>query len=292
MSDPETQTAPSLEQRYADVTGAIAEAAARSGRPADHVMLVAVTKYANPEAIMRLMELGHRDFGENRVQQLVQRAGMSMEWQTRAGILQRTGLERTTVAFGPGRGVRWHMIGHVQRNKARKVAELCRLVHSVDSLRVAEELQESLARTDRVLDVLIQVDCSGEEAKHGCPLPAAMPMAEQIEGMYSLRVRGLMTIAPYSDDPEEARPVFARCRELFMEIRELGLAGGRFDLLSMGMTGDYAVAIEEGSNVVRVGSALFGPPPQGYVESEGDDAAEAEGDDDLKPEADRGDGPV
>jgi hypothetical protein len=150
------------------------------------------------------------------------------------------------------------MIGHVQRNKARKVAELCRLVHSVDTLRVAEELQQSLIKSDRVLDVLLQVDCSGEDGKYGCPIPAVPAVADQIESMFSLRLRGLMTMAPYGEDPEAARPVFRRCRELFEDLIPLKLGGGRFDILSMGMTGDYKVAIEEGANIVRVGSAIFG----------------------------------
>lgn len=246
-----------LAQRYADVRGAIAESARRSGRGAEDVILVAVTKYAEPEEILRLVEMGQRDFGENRVQQLVQRASMSLEWEQRAEVMTETASRRGGLPTS-GAGVRWHMIGHVQRNKAKRVAELCRLVHSVDSLRVAEELQQALVKGDRSIDVLIQVDCSGEEAKHGCPMPAVMAMAEQIHSMFSVRIRGLMTMAPHSDDPEAARPVFARCRELFEDIRTMGIAGERFNLLSMGMTNDYRVAIEEGANIVRVGSAIFG----------------------------------
>ncbi|MFG0327350.1 MAG: alanine racemase, partial [Phycisphaerales bacterium JB037] len=102
-------------------------------------------------------------------------------------------------------------------------------------------------------------DCAGEETKYGCPLPAAFPLAEQIDTMVHVRVRGLMTMAPYSENPEDARPVFARCRELFEEMKLAGLGDGRFNILSMGMSGDYEVAIEEGSNLVRVGSAIFGP---------------------------------
>ena len=233
----------------------IAEAAARSGRSAKDVLLVAVTKNAEPDDIRRVMALGHEDFGENRVQQLGQRAAMSDEWLERARVLRETG--------GSGEGlrgdqlVRWHMIGHLQRNKARKIVDLVRLVHSVDSLRLAEELQALLRKTDRRMDVLLQVNISAEDSKHGCLMPAVPAMVEQIESMYSLRLRGMMTMAPHSADPEDARPHFRRCRELFEEIRSAGAGDGAFNMLSMGMSGDYEVAIEEGSNVVRVGSALF-----------------------------------
>jgi pyridoxal phosphate enzyme (YggS family) len=244
-----------------------------------------VTKYAEPEDIRRLMELGHADFGENRVQQLIQRAAMAREWLERVRVLGETNAARVpaqatgavdaggvATATGPECGspagaspdqpVRWHMIGHLQRNKARKVLPEIRLVHSVDSLRLAEELQGLLVNTDKQVDVLVQVNCSGEESKYGCQVPAAIPLVEQIDQMYSVRVRGLMTMAPYSDNPEDARGTFARCRELFEEIRDSGVGDGRFNLLSMGMSGDYEVALEEGANIVRVGSAIFGEREQ------------------------------
>lgn len=252
-----------LEERFAAVKAGVAEAAIKAGRDPDSVFLVAVTKYAEPEQIRRLMELGHQDFGENRVQQLVQRASMAHEWISRHESLEAAAARRreTHDTADNASPVRWHMIGHVQRNKARKVAELCRLVHSVDSLRLAEDFQQALARGERKADVLIQVDCSGEESKFGCPVPAVMALAEQIDSMYNVNVRGLMTMAPHTENPEDARPVFARCRELFEELRRLGVGEGRFNLLSMGMTADYRVAIEEGSNIVRIGSAIFGDPP-------------------------------
>ncbi len=245
-----------LDERYRIVRDRIGEAAERSGRSAKDVLLVAVTKNAEPDDIRRLMELGHEDFGENRVQHLAQRAAMSDEWVERVRVLPETdgaGLRADQL-------IRWHMIGHLQRNKARKVVDLVRLVHSVDSLRLAEELQALLRKSDRRLDVLLQVNISGEDSKHGCLTPAVPAMVEQIESMYSLRLRGLMTMAPHSDDPEDARPHFRRCRELFEEIRRDGAGDGAFNLLSMGMSGDYTVAIEEGANIVRVGSALFREP--------------------------------
>lgn len=239
----------SLAEKYDEINDRIAAACERAGRDRKSVALVAVTKYAAPEQVRELVRLGHQDFAENYVQPLVQRASQLNEFHQRR--------VQAGDALVAGR-LRWHMIGHLQRNKAKKVIPEVRLIHSVDSLRLAEELQACLVNSEKQLDVLVQVNCSGEESKYGCHVPAAIPLAEQIDQMYSLRVRGLMTIAPYSENPEDARPVFARGRELFEEIRDLGVGDGKFNLLSMGMSGDYEVALEEGANVVRVGSAIFG----------------------------------
>lgn len=261
---------PTLDQRYAEVRQRVADAMSRAGRR-DPLYLVAVTKTAEPDDIRQLIELGHRDFGENRVQQLIQRAAVIQEWFDRIKMLPETvtAAERAEEARRVGLGgvgrsidvdqpVRWHMIGHLQRNKARKVAECSRLVHSVDSLRLAEELHALGHRMDKTIDVLIQVNVSGEEQKFGCPAPAAEALAEQIETMIHVQCRGLMTMAPYTDNPEDSREIFARCRELYEEMQQKGFGEGRFNLLSMGMSGDYEIAIQEGANIVRVGTAIFG----------------------------------
>jgi pyridoxal phosphate enzyme (YggS family) len=125
-------------------------------------------------------------------------------------------------------------------------------------------------KREEPVDVLVQVNCSGEASKFGCPMPAAMHLAEQIDTMMQVRVRGLMTMAPLSDNPEDARATFRRCRELFEEIRKTGISGGKFNILSMGMSGDFEVAIEEGANLVRVGSAIFGEPKHTAEEPEED----------------------
>lgn len=266
-----------LDERYAAIRERVAKAAAKSGRRADDVILVAVTKFAEPDQIRRLIELGHRDFGENRVQQLVQRAAMVDEHLTRLRVLPQTlgrvgsshagrsliELERAAPSVGAGgkEPVRWHMIGHLQRNKARKACEVARLIHSVDSLRLAEELQTIALRRDKPLDILIEVNCSGEASKHGCPVPAAGPLAEQIDTMINVRVRGLMTMAAPDVEEAEVRATFERCRELFDEIRKTGVADGAFNLLSMGMSGDFEAAIEEGANIVRIGTSIFGNAP-------------------------------
>ncbi|MFT5425033.1 MAG: pyridoxal phosphate enzyme (YggS family) [Phycisphaerales bacterium] len=250
---------PTLEARYTEVRQRVAEAAARSGRSPESVYLVAVTKYAEPEDIWDLIELGHQDFGESRVQQLVQRATMLDERLARLRQRPKAARGGASAASAVAEaGLRWHMIGHLQKNKARKVVELCRLVHSVDSLRLAEELQQLAGKREGEIDVLVQVNILGEESKTGCPLPAAEALCDQIDSMIGVRVRGLMTMAPETDDPEQARSVFRRCRELFEEIAKTGVGEGAFNILSMGMSGDYEIAIEEGSNIVRVGSAIFG----------------------------------
>ncbi|RMH11641.1 MAG: YggS family pyridoxal phosphate-dependent enzyme [Planctomycetota bacterium] len=262
-----------LIERYTEVKRRVAEAAVRSRRRPEDIILVAVTKNAEPEQIRTLLELGHRDFGENRVQRLTQRASLVREWFERVRVLERTGdkpegakagrILASGTPTGPGTlagPARWHLIGHLQRNKVRKAVEHARLIHSIDSLRLVEDLQAQADRRDSPIDVLIQVNCSGESSKFGCPVPAALPLAEQIDTMLNVRVRGLMTMAPYCEDPEQARPVFARCFDLFEEIRTSGVVQGRFNLLSMGMTNDFEVAIEEGANVVRIGTAIFGQP--------------------------------
>lgn len=250
----------SVQERYQLVRERISRAASRAGRRAEDIVLVAVTKFAEPDQMRALIDLGHRDFGENMVQVLVQHAAMVEEYMSRLRVLQNSRKAGEKPADKPGAvdKVRWHMIGHLQRNKVRKCAEFVRLVHSVDSLRLAEELQTIALKRDQVFDVLVQVNCSGEKSKFGVPVPAAIPLAEQIDTMVNVRVRGLMTMAPISENAEDSRPVFARCRELFEELRTSGISRGHVDLLSMGMTNDYEVAVSEGANIVRVGTAIFG----------------------------------
>lgn len=233
----------------------IAAAAERSGRRAQDVLMVAVTKNATPDQIRTLVELGQVDLGENRVQQLTQRVAALEEFLSRRRTL---GAAAPKGSPEPPQQVRWHMIGHLQRNKVKQVIPLVNLIQSVDSLRLAEEIHNFAARTDRVVDILIQVNVSGETSKSGVAAPAVIHLAEQIDSMMHLRLRGLMTMAPYSDDPEDARPVFARTAELFHDLQNARVSGPACNVLSMGMSGDFEVAIEEGANLVRVGRALFG----------------------------------
>lgn len=265
----------SLAERYKLVRQRIENAARKAGRVGSDILLVAVSKHADPEQIRELLSLGHTDLGENRVQHLLHQAAIVEEYLQRLHVLPtgRKTTEHTESILSTFKGfdkrpsvagnrgpIRWHMIGHLQRNKARKVMEYVRLVHSVDSLRIAEELQQIALRRDQIIDVLVQVNCSGEASKFGCPVPAALPLAEQIATMVNIRVRGLMTMAPIEGGLDEARRTFARCRELFDELKTAGVGDGACNLLSMGMSDDFEVAIEEGANVVRVGTAIFGEP--------------------------------
>jgi pyridoxal phosphate enzyme (YggS family) len=282
---PTTSPEPSLHDRYAAVKDRIASAAQKAGRDPASIMLVAVTKYAEPDQIRDLIQLGHVDFAENRVQQLIQRAAIIGEWLGRVRSMPGVGPGRATGgaadmlpqvagakgATHPSPQVRWHMIGHLQRNKARKVVELCRLIHSVDSLRLAEELQLIAQKREQPIEVLLQVNCSGEESKFGCAIGAAVHLAEQIETMIQVKLRGMMTMAPLSSKPDDARRTFKRCRELFDDIRDSGVVNPAFNILSMGMSSDFETAIAEGANLVRVGTALFGEPKPGMIEDDKND---------------------
>ena len=221
-----------LADNLARIKANIAEAAAKSGRTGEQVRLLAVTKAVDVPAIRQLLELGLRDFGENRVQALLARAA-----------------ELADVS-----DIRWHMIGHLQRNKVRGVLPVTGRLHAVDSLRLAEEIDRVTQTRDLEATVCIEVNVSGEESKFGIQPEAAAELAEQIDAMQRVRCIGLMTMAPFVADVDETRPVFARLRELRDEIRE---RVGDCVELSMGMSNDYAVAIEEGATIVRVGTAIF-----------------------------------
>lgn len=273
----ETQAAhePTLAQRYQSVRERIATATHRAGRSPSDVLLVAVTKFADPTNIRELIALGHRDFGENRVQNMLQRVAMVDEYLSRSRTLSSVdGLAAKGLPIASE--IRWHMIGTLQRNKAKKIVERSRLIHSVDNLRLAEEVHAVAVRRERPVEVLMQVNCSGEPQKGGVAPAAAIALAEQMESMINVRLRGLMTMAAYSDNPEDSRLTFRRLNDLFEEMQKCGFADGRFNILSMGMSNDFEVAIEEGSNLVRVGSAIFG---EREMIEEPEDAAEPDAED-------------
>ncbi|MGA2266653.1 MAG: YggS family pyridoxal phosphate-dependent enzyme [Phycisphaerae bacterium] len=222
----------------------IAAACARSGRSQREVSIVAVTKSATLEATATAVELGLTDLGESRIQQLLERAA-ALEGA----------LRKRRNAKAP---VRWHMIGHLQRNKVRATLEVVEAIHSVDSLRLAEAIDQRAEERGKVVDVLIQVNCSQEPQKFGVAVGAAAYLGELVSTLKHLRLVGLMTMAPRVDNPEKARPSFLRLRELFEEMRKDGIGGSDFRHLSMGMSQDYAVAVEEGATILRIGTALFG----------------------------------
>jgi len=236
---------------YKKISDNIAKAAAKARRNINEITLVAVTKNATPDQIKQLVEHGVSDFGESRVPQLQQRSAQMDEWLHR--MASRSGKKLPAVG-----SLRWHMIGHLQRNKVKPVVSICSLIHSIDSLRLAEEIYDEATKIKRPVQVLLEVNVSEESSKHGVAVGAAVHLAEQIDTMDELQLIGLMTMAPYSQDPENSRPHFARLREIYEEVRFRKIAGEKFKHLSMGMSGDYQVAIEEGATMIRVGTALFG----------------------------------
>jgi len=243
---------------YRRVLQRIGEAASRRSRKPDDIHLVAVTTTASPDEIRTLVEMGHGDFGETRVQQLGQRVATLEEFLGRRRFLSRG----HSVDLPD---IRWHMVGNIPRNKVRQVAPLVRLIHSVDNLRLAEELHSLGARQndrergeEKPIEVLLQVNATGLENHFGLALAAVPHVAEQVDSMLHLRLRGLMTDAPAGASADEIRSLFARTAEIFEETRGLKVAGQHFNILSMGQTNDFEIAVEEGANIVRVGRAIFG----------------------------------
>ena len=232
-----------------EVRERIAAACAKAKREASDVTLIAVTKTAAPEQIREILQLGVGDLGESRVQVLQQRAAQVNEFFARQ---QAHGAENLPAKL------RWHMIGHLQRNKIKPILPLVSVIHSVDSLRLAEELDAQAAKANRKLPVLMQVNASEEPQKSGVAVGAAVPLAEQIGTMDNLQIMGLMTMAPLEGDEKAVRQVFARTRELFDEIKFNKIGGSHMRHLSMGMSNDFEHAITEGATLVRIGTLLFG----------------------------------
>ena len=224
----------------------IAAACARADRDTSEVKMVVVTKTAPPASIKEVIKLGYTELGENRVQRLKQLAGE---------LAQFLG-EASGEVGAPGK-VNWHMVGHLQRNKVRQVLKISSIIHSVDTLRLAEEINTVGGRLEIKPDILLQVNCSGEPQKYGVPVGAATHLAEQFAGMENLRLTGLMTMAPLTRDKDVVRVCFVRAKELFEEIKREGLVGPEFSQLSMGMSQDYEIAVAEGATMLRIGSAIF-----------------------------------
>lgn len=211
----------------------IVAAAKRAGRDPLSIKLMAVTKTVKPELIGKAIEAGLTMLGENYVQEAKDKiAAISDHAQ-------------------------WHMIGHLQTNKAKYAVKLFDYVHSVDRLELAQELDKRAGQINRKLNVLIEVN-SGEESKSGIEKTQALELVRQVAHLPNLAVRGLMTMAPYSDNPENSRPYFKALRDLRDDIDRAGIAGISMEELSMGMTDDFEVAIEEGATIIRIGRAIFG----------------------------------
>jgi len=224
----------------------IISACARVGRDPREVKLVVVTKSAAIEAVKEIIRLGFTELGENRVQQLKKVSAQIADFLDQAD-------DNSPLA----KKVNWHMIGHLQRNKVRQVLPIVSLIHSVDTLRLAEEINASAAKLNLRPSVLLQVNTSDEPQKYGVPVGAATHLAEQIETLPNLELVGLMTMAPLTRNKDIVRACFVRARELFIEMQGERMVGPQFTKLSMGMSSDYEIAIEEGATVLRVGSAIF-----------------------------------
>ena len=222
-----------IQEQYRAVRERVEAACLRAGRDPSEVTLIAVSKTKPVSMIRELMEIGVKDFGENYAQELA---------------------EKTEEITEP---LRWHFIGHLQRNKVKNVVGKACLIHSVSSLRLAEEIAKESKKRGLVTDILVEVNIGDEESKSGIAAGEAMELLKEIFPLEGIRVRGLMAIVPPVEDPEEARPYFRAMREL-RDRAEEEISGIRLPELSMGMTGDFETAIEEGATFVRVGTAIFG----------------------------------
>ncbi len=235
-----------ISEKTKRVEGNINSACARAGRDPSEVKLVVVTKSATIEAVQEVIRLGFTDLGENRVQQLKKVSTEVDEFFGSPGG-----------AATPAKNINWHMIGHLQRNKVKQVLPIACLIHTVDTLRLAEEINSSAAKLNLCPEVLLQVNTSKEPQKYGVPVGAATHLAEQIETLPNLKLVGLMTMAPLTHNKDIVRACFIRARELFVEIRGERIVGRHFTELSMGMSSDYEIAVEEGATILRIGSAIF-----------------------------------
>jgi pyridoxal phosphate enzyme (YggS family) len=223
-----------IKNNLADLRTRITAAAARAGRDPGSIEIVAVTKNADPERIKKAFQYGITDFGENRVQELVRKADILDE------------------------GYKWHLIGHLQTNKVKYIIDKVRMIHSLDSIELANEISRRAEKAGRVMDVLVQVNVAGESTKFGIEPTSALQFVKDAGRMGNIKIRGLMTIAPLVSDPGEVRWVFAGLRQLLIDIRKENIDNVSMEYLSMGMSNDFEVAIEEGANIIRPGTAIFG----------------------------------
>ena len=198
-------------------------------------MLVPVTKNRSISEINKVIAAGYQVLGENRVQELQEKFPQVPT------------------------NIEWHLIGHLQRNKVKYITDKVRLIHSLDSYKLALEINRRMQPQNRPMNCLIQVNVAMEKNKHGLEMQEVIPFLEEVSLLPFLKIKGLMTIAPQVDDPEEVRPIFRELAKLFASLKKKDLPNVEMDFLSMGMTNDFSVAVEEGANIVRIGSAIFGP---------------------------------
>lgn len=237
-----------LSENLKRVEHRIQEACHRAERDPRGVTLVAVTKYASLDLVRTMVDSGFAHLGESRVQELTKRAAAANEWLARRARDPSTAARPRPL---------WHLVGHLQRNKVKAVLPWVHLIHSVDSLRLAEEIDSQSGKIQRVTPILLQVAASDEAGKGGVAVVAVTHLAEQIASLEHIEVRGLMAMAPLTDDQDRIRHTFERTRELFDEVRAERVCGPAFKELSLGMSNDFELGIEAGATHVRIGSALF-----------------------------------
>lgn len=223
-----------IREKLNAVEQAVEASCAKAGRERGDVTLIAVSKTRPLSDLREAYEAGVRDFGENKVQELMDK-----------------------IPEMPS-DIRWHMIGHLQRNKVKYIVGKVAMIHSVDSLRLAEEISKEAVRKNTEVDILIEINVSGEESKYGVPVAETPGLVEQIALLPAIHIKGLMTIAPFTEDSEENRIFFRKLKQLSVDMGRKNIDNVTMAVLSMGMTGDYAVAIEEGATCVRVGTGIFG----------------------------------
>lgn len=223
-----------LKDNYDNVSDKITEACRKSGRDAGKVTLIAVSKTKPVSMLQEIYDHGCRDFGENYVQELVEKYE----------VLPKD--------------IKWHMIGHLQRNKVKYIVDKVAMIHSVDSLKLAEEISKEAIKKNVEVDILIEVNVALEETKFGVKKSETAALVEEIAKLPAIHIKGLMTSAPYVEDPEENRQYFAQLRQLSVDISAKNIDNVTMDVLSMGMTGDYETAVSEGATLVRVGTGIFG----------------------------------
>ena len=240
-----------IQENIAVVLQNIEAACRKSNRNLEEVTLIAVSKTKPMELLKKAYEAGMREFGENKVQELCDK----QENET----FLRAGLENEIlVSKKKSDEIHWHMIGHLQRNKVKYLVDKVKLIHSVDSLRLAEQIDQEAKKKGVIVDILIEINIADEESKFGVKPEDAEALIREISCLSSIRVKGLMTVAPYTENAEENRPYFKKMHQLYVDINQKNIDNISMDTLSMGMTGDYMVAIEEGATMVRVGTGIFG----------------------------------
>lgn len=223
-----------LRQNLSEVEKNIELACEKANRNRSEVTLIAVSKTKPVEMLSEIYDEGIRDFGENKVQEMCDK-----------------------MEHLPG-DIRWNMIGHLQTNKVKYIVDKCFLIHSVDSLKLAQEIQKQAIKKDVICDILVEVNLAQEESKFGTSKEEAIELVKSIAKLDHVRIKGLMTIAPYVDNPEDNRQYFKEIKQLSVDIDNQNIDNVTMNVLSMGMTGDYMVAIEEGATMVRVGTGIFG----------------------------------